>query len=190
MFNSALRAFPGDAIRAYVAGASALLVIVSVAACGGQRNVPLPTTSAPTAPTASAVASTPTGGTAEAAYTRYWTVLVQAEHTQDPEQRRQILAQSAAEPLLSDVLSNINKMHAKGVTTSGNVVVHVEKTKIKGNRAEVWDCQDSTHALLKNAKTGKATSRGTAHDHLRATLTRAASEQWRVVKIVPIDEPC
>lgn len=194
MSKNSLRAFSGDAIRAYAVGASALLVIVSVAACGGQRSVSLPTTSAPTAPPASPTtpptASVPTGGTAEAAYTRYWTVLTQAEHTQNLDQRRQILAQSAAEPLLSDVLSNINKMHAQDETSSGYVVVHVKKTEAAGTRTQIWDCQDATHAVLKNAKTGEVTSRGAAHYYLRASLAHGTDGQWRLTKIVPLNGRC
>lgn len=168
-------------------GALAVLVLLALNACTARRNVTLPTTSVPTAPS---TASTSPRGAVQAAYSRYWVVLVQAEHAHDAGQRRQTLARSAAEPLLSDVLSNIDRMHAKGVTSAGQVITHIEKTKVTGANAQVWDCQDATRARLKNTRTGQATGRGTAHDHLRADLIQESDGQWRLTKIVPLDSRC
>lgn len=168
-------------------GALAVLALVSPGACTAPRKVSLPTTSAPAAPSAS---STSPRGAVQEAYSRYWVVLVEAEHAPNAGQRRSILAQGAAEPLLSDVLSNIDRMHAKGVTSAGHVITHIEKTKITGADAQVWDCQDATHARLKNISTGRATSRGTAHDHLRADLIQEGDGQWRLTKVVPLDSRC
>lgn len=168
-------------------GVLAVLALLALDACTAQRKIALPSTSAPAAPSGT---STSPQTAVQVAYSRYWVVLVQAEHARDAGQRRRILAQGAAEPLLSDVLSNIDRMHANGVTSAGHVITHIEKTKIRGAEAQVWDCQDATHARLKNITTGRATSRGTAHDHLRADLIQESDGQWRLTKVVPLDSHC
>lgn len=173
--------------RRFTGGMLAVLALLALDACTAPRKVTLPTTSAPAAPSAT---STSPQSAVQAAYSRYWVVLVQAEHARYAGQRRRILAQSAAEPLLSDVLSNIDRMHANGVTSAGHVITHIEKTTVTGAEAQVWDCQDATHARLKNISTGRATSRGTAHDHLRADLIQESDGQWRLTKVVPLDSHC
>ncbi|TDB75649.1 hypothetical protein E1264_39585 [Actinomadura sp. KC216] len=142
----------------------------------------LPSSQPPSPP----MASTTVQDAVKHSYSQYWVVLPQAEQATSPQHRRQLLRQYAAQPLLDDVLSNIEKLHAQNLTSIGNIVVRIEKLQVEGSQATVWDCQDSTNAQLKNSRTGKITSRGTPNDHLRATLARGSDRQWRITRISPL----
>jgi hypothetical protein len=112
--------------------------------------------------------------------------LPQAEHQATEGDQRRLLSRYATDPLLGEVIVNIGKLHASDVTSEGYVVVHVEKVRVTGANAEVVACQDSTHAFLKNTRTGKITVRGGPKDHARAVLIRGADGQWRVKRIFPL----
>jgi hypothetical protein len=127
-----------------------------------------------------------TSNAAKVGYAGYWAALPRAEHAANTAQRTQILTPYATEPLLGQVLTNIDNMHAKNVTTTGSVTVHIEKVEVTGDQAHLWDCQDSRNAFLKNSITGKITSRGVPNDYLEATLVRGADAQWRVSMISPL----
>jgi hypothetical protein len=167
-------------------GGAGLLLVLVAGACGhGHHDATLPTASAPTAPSVSA-SPTSVEDAVKQTYSQYWVVLPQAEQAATPDRRRQLLADYATQPLLGQVLSNIDKLHSKHLTSSGYVVVHVERVQVSGSKATVWDCQDSTRALLKNTSTGQVTSRGTPNDHLQATLTRGSDGRWRISKFSPL----
>ncbi|WP_147339699.1 hypothetical protein [Actinomadura spongiicola] len=160
-----------------------LFAALLISACGGNDDpVSLPSSRAPSPP----AASTTVQDAVKHSYSQYWVVLPQAEQSARPQHRRELLGQYAAQPLLDDVLGNIEELHAKNLTSIGHIVVRIEKVQVKGNQATVWDCQNSTNAQLKNSRTGKITSRGTPNDHLRATLARGSDRQWRITRISPL----
>lgn len=168
-----------------VSGVGLLVALLTAACGGGHHDVTLPSTSAPGAPS---VPASPTSveDAVKQVYSQYWVVLPQAEQATSPDRWRQLLADYAAQPLVDQVSSNIDKLHAKNLTSSGYVVVHIEKVQVKSDQASVWDCQDSTHALLTNSKTGQVTSRGTPNDHIRAMLTWGSDGRWRISKFSPL----
>lgn len=168
-----------------LAGGVGLLILLVAGCGGGGHDVRLPTTSAPAAPPGSA-SPVSADAAVRQSYTQYWATLPQAEHQATAGDQRRLLSRYATDPLLSEVIVNIGKLHASDVTSEGYVVVHVEKVQVTGANAEVVACQDSTHAFLKNTRTGKITVRGGPKDHARAVLIRGADGQWRVKRIFPL----
>jgi hypothetical protein len=163
-----------------------LLLVVLAGACGGRHpNAILPSTSDAGAPRVSA-----SPGSAEDAikqsYTRYWAVLPEAEHADSETHRRQLLSDYSTDPQLTIALQGIDDLHGKDLTSSGYVIVHIEKLQIGGATAMVWDCQDATKALIRKRSTGKIISRGVPNDHLQATLSRGSDGRWRISKFAPL----
>jgi len=168
-----------------ISGVGILLVLLAGACSDDEPDAKLPSTTAPGAPTTSP-SPTSVEDAVTQSYSQYWTVLPQAEQAKDPGQRQRLLADFLTNPLLTDVLKNIDAMHSKGLTSSGHIVVHAQKVQVKGDQATLWDCQDSTQALLKNARTEQVTSRGTPNDHVRATLGRGSDGRWRINHFTPL----
>jgi hypothetical protein len=168
-------------------GGAVGLLLLAMAGCGGgdRGDVGLPTSSPPAAPSQ---VSSPASGEAAVrqTYTQYWATLPQAEHAATEGDQRRLLSRYATDPLLSEVIVNIGKLHSSDVTSEGYVVVHIEKVQVSGVNAELRACQDSTHALLRNTRSGKITNRGGSNDHARAVLIRGADGQWRVKRIFPL----
>jgi hypothetical protein len=163
------------------------LLMLAAVGCGGsdRGDVGLPTSSPPAAPSQSSAPVSADAAVRES-YTRYWATLPQAEHEATEGGQRQLLSRYATDPLLSEVIANIGKLHSSDVTSEGYVVVHIEKVQVNGANAELRACQDSTHAFLRNTRTGKITNRGGSNDHARAVLIRGADGQWRVKRIFPL----
>lgn len=162
------------------------LVILLVAGCGGgSHDVRLPTTSAPAAPPSSASPASADAAVRQS-YTQYWATLPQAEHQATAGDQRRVLSRYATDPLLSEVIVNIGKLHASDVTSEGYVVVHVEKVQVTGSNAELMACQDSTHTRLRNTRTGKITNQNGSNTHVRAVVIRGTDGQWRVKRIFPL----
>jgi hypothetical protein len=113
-------------------------------------------------------------------YTRYWAVLPQAEHATGEATRRHMLAPYLAEPLLTRVLAHIDKLHAKSATTAGYIVVHIQRVQVIRSQATILDCQDSTHAITKNVKTGRIAKKGILHDPVEALLVHGPDGRWRI----------
>jgi hypothetical protein len=166
-------------------GVVTALMVLTAACGGGEHKVALPTTSAPAAPGASASPSSAEDAVRQS-YTQYWAVLPQAEHADSESRRRELLAAYTTDPQLTTALRGIDDLHAKDLTSSGHVVVHIEKVQVNGDKATVWDCQDATKALINKRSTGKTISRGVPNDHLRATLSRGSDGTWRISRFAPL----
>lgn len=166
-------------------GAALVAMLVAGACSEDDPDVALPSTSPPAAPTASA-SPTSVEDAVKHSYSQYLVVLPQATQEPDAQRRRQMLGQYVTQPLLDAVLSNIEKLRAQHQTSTGHMIVRIRKVQVEGGQATVWDCQDSTNALVKDTRTGKVLSRGTPNDHLKATLTRGSDGQWRINRFTPL----
>jgi len=157
------------------------------ASCGAdERTVPLPSGSARGAPSPG-TATQSAEDAIKHAYTQYWAVLPQAEQADSERRRRELLAPFATEPQLSTALRGINDLHARDLTSSGHVVVHIRDVRINGATATVWDCQDARKALIHKRSTGETISRGVPNDYIRATLSRGSDGQWRISRFSPLE---
>jgi hypothetical protein len=172
-------------IRSAGSGTGLLLVLLTGACDSRHQNVILPTGSAPGAPSVSA-SPTSAEDAVRQSYTRYWAVLPDAEHADSETRRRQLLAGYSTDPQLTTALQGIDDLHGKDLTSSGYVVVHIEKVQLGIETATVWDCQDATKALIQKRSTGKLISRGVPNDHIQATLSRGSDGRWRISKFAPL----
>jgi hypothetical protein len=168
-----------------VVGSVGVTLVLLLGGCSnGDRDVSLPSTAPPGAPSAS-VSPTSVEDAVKQSYTQYWKVLPQAEHADSESRRRQLLVQYSTEPQLSTALRGINDLHAKDLTSSGYVVVHIKKVQVNGDKATVEDCQDATKALIRKRSTGQVISRGVPNDRIRATLKRGSDGRWRISRFGP-----
>jgi hypothetical protein len=200
--DSALRHFPGrhrinaSTIWGPVTGlaATAISAAALVAGCGGQASVPLPSHS-PSMP--APAASPPPADTDSArqqviaAYTAFFPASETAEAAA-PARAQAILAPYAAQPYLSNVLAQMAGYRARGETARGYVVPHVTKVTITGRAAEVYDCQDASHAALASTSTGKVIpgTAGEARTSLIASLARGRDGRWRITSLAHVATPC
>jgi len=171
--------------------AAALFV---TSACGGQPAASLPPKATPlTAPAGSGAAS-PSDSPARAAaraYISYFPVLKAAEAV-PPARAKAMLAPYAAQPYLGKVLAQMASYRAQDEVASGYVTPHVTKVTVNGRLAEVYDCQDASHATLTNTRTGKVTPplKGSARTHLIASLARGSDGRWRLTSLAHVSVPC
>jgi hypothetical protein len=189
------------AIRAYflrstitaliVAGAASLALLTG---CGGPGSVPLPAKSsslrAPSAP-ASVSAANSAKAQVIAAYTGYFPASKAAEAA-EPARARAILAPYAAQPYLNRVLAQMADYRARRETAWGYVVAHVTKVTVNGRLAEVYDCQDASHAALASATTGTVIpgTTGSARTYLIASLARGSDGRWRITSLAHVAVSC
>jgi hypothetical protein len=168
-----------------VGNGTVLLLVLLTSACDGRhQNAILPTRSDPGAPSVSV--STSAEDAVRQSYSRYWAVLPDAEHADSETRRRQLLADYSTDPQLTTALQGIDDLHGKDLTSSGYVVVHIEKVQLGIDTATVWDCQDATKALIQKRSTRKIISRGVPNDHVQATLSRGSDGRWRISKFAPL----
>lgn len=171
-----------------------LAALVLLAGCGGGGTVPLPAKSSSLrAPSASASVSAPDSARAQviAAYTGYFPASKAAEAA-TPARARAILASYAAQPYLNDVLAQMVDYRTRGETAWGYVVPHVTKVTVNGHLAEVYDCQDASHAALANASTGDVIpgTTGSVRTYLIASLARGRDGRWRITSLAHVAVSC
>lgn len=141
-------------------------------------------------PIESAQAATPSPTAAVAqAYTDFVAMLDRADSLA-PETRKQELSAVMVEPQLSRVLKRIDDMKEQKQATYGNIVVHIARVNLTGNRAVVRDCQDSSNAGLLDTRTQKKLNRGVKERNTKALLERGADGRWRVSKFIILGEGC
>ena len=81
---------------------------------------------------------------------------------------------------------------ARDEVASGYVIPHVIKVTVSGRAAEVYDCQDASHATLTNTRTGKVTPalKGSARTYLIASLALGSDGRWRITSLAHVAMPC
>jgi len=184
--------FARNAATALIPAGVAVLALL--AGCGGSATVPLPAKSSSLrAPSASASASAPDPARAQvvAAYTAYFPALKAAEAVPSA-QAKALLAPYAAQPYLDKVLAQMASYRAHDEVASGYVTPHVTKITVNGQLAEVYDCQDASHATLTNSRTGKVSPplKGSARTYLIASLARGSDGRWRLTSLAHVAVPC
>jgi hypothetical protein len=171
-------------------------LLLAVAGCGGgsqQASVVLPQKSAATAPAVPAVAADPPLSPQQqvvAAYTGYWQALGQALDTQNAGQASTILARYAIAANIPSLVSGFETDWVRGDIQYGAPVPHILGVQITGNRADVHDCADFSHAGVQDAKTGQVVgSLGNSRVNMISTLVRMRG-RWLVSNQVPVVSSC
>ena len=188
------RARPGWGRAAPCAAVPAAAAVLAVlAGCSSQSSVSLPPKSAQlSAPSVSASPSpVPASAAVAAAYTAYFPASEAAES--GPADRAEaVLAAYAAQPYLGQVLAQMASYRARGETAAGYVTPHITKITVHGKVAEVYDCQDASHAELVSTRTGAVirASAGSARTFLIASLARGSDGRWRLPSLAHVDASC
>jgi hypothetical protein len=178
--------------RRIVVPAAALAAVLVTAACGAQPAHLPPKPVRLSAPPATAAPPSQNPQQAViAAYTAYFPASQKAQADTSPAAAQQLLARYAAQPYLGNVLSQMTAYRARGEVAAGYVIPHVMRVTVSGGTAEVYDCQDASHAALASAATGTAIpgTTGSARTYLIASLTRADG-RWRLTSLAHLSLSC
>jgi hypothetical protein len=169
------------------------VVLASLAGCSSQSSAVLPPKASQlSAPSASSSPSPVSASAAvAAAYAAYFPASKAAES--GPAGRAEAtLAPYAAQPYLGQVLAQMASYRTQGETAAGYVVPHITKITVHGKLAEVYDCQDASHAELVSTSTGQVirASAGSVRTSLIASLARGADGRWRLTSLAHVDTSC
>lgn len=177
-------------------GACLLALVVTVSGCAASQGASRTATPAvsPSGKPALDVPS-PRATTAEeaviAAYTAYWPASNRAV-TLPLEEARKLLSQYETEDQVEGELKGIKRyqaMHRKGW---GEVVVHVQKVTVKGDKATVLDCMDASGAGEADSRTHKLIP-GTLNGpyfSVEAVMHRGTDGQWRMAQKKALGTKC
>jgi hypothetical protein len=126
-----------------------------------------------------------------AAYTAYFPASKAAE-TGPADRAAATLSPYAAQPYLGKVLTQMAHYRADDETAAGSVTPHITKITMHGKLAEVYDCQDASHAALSSTRTGKVLpgTSGSARTFLIASLARGSDGRWRLTSLAHVDTSC
>ena len=167
------------------------------AGCGGHDSkvvLPPASSASPSTVTTTPSPSPSPATTKDAVVTAYkGTFLAVNQALQAPAERiRSILSGYVTGDFLDFQVRQLVDQQARHLEPWGNVVVHVTKVDVRGDKATVRDCQDASHAGLADARTHQliAGSRGSAHRNLRAELTRGGDGRWRVSDLRQFKATC
>jgi hypothetical protein len=137
-----------------------------------------PTTTSPSRTSAEAdVRSTITQ-----AYVNFWAVGNKAIHD-DPATWRTELTVVAADPQLSLMLDNLNRLHSQSKTVYGATQERVTRIDVDGAKATVSDCQDASGTGQADAVTGQRKTVGVPRSPVSGRLERGPDGKWRVAEI-------
>lgn len=125
------------------------------------------------------------------AYTAYWPANVRAAKLP----RAQGLAELStyAEPdHVNKTLDGVADWQRKGYEPWGHVIVHVTSVQVKGNTAQLVECQDASTAGVANTKTHQLIrgTKGSPHVHISADMQQDADRRWRLKQVAILKVPC
>lgn len=126
-----------------------------------------------------------------AAYVGYFPAS-QAAETGPADRAAVTLSPYAVQPYLGQVLTQMAGYRARGETAAGYVIPHITKITVHGTVAEVYDCQDASHAALASTRTGKVIpgTTGSARTFLIASLAQGGDGRWRLTSLAHVSTPC
>lgn len=168
------------------------LAILCVSACAGKHVAadppPSPSSTSPT------VAPSPSPADAEAllrVYTDFWPTLAFASSARGAAAKREILSSYAADPALSTIVNTFVKQNSRGEAYYGHDVTHPVIQSLVAARgiAVVRDCQESNHAGIQDARTGKPKTVGPPRNLVFTTMHRL-NDGWRIVFIRHAGSKC
>ena len=171
-------------------------LLLAVVGCGGgsqQASVALPHRAASVAPVVSAAATDPPLSPQQqvvTAYTGYWQALGQALDTQNAGKARAILVRYVIPANIPSLISGFETDWVRGEIQYGAPVPHILGVQITGDRADVHDCADFSHAGVQDASTGQVVgSLGNSRVNMISTLVRMHGH-WLVSNQTPVVSSC
>lgn len=116
------------------------------------------------------------------AYVRFWDVSLPVDQL-PPDQWRPVLAQVAAEPMLTQLVTGTDWQQEHNLRLYGRVQARVRDVHLDGSQATVRDCQDASKTGQADRTAGSAKTVGVARNPVDATLVRGTDGIWRVSRI-------
>ena len=171
-----------------IGGTLAALLAIGLAACThdgpGSRYgsvTPLPPHSASPTPTP---APTGTQGMSDKAQVKalYLDLMhhYAAAQAQPTAKRRRYLKQWLTEPVLSQFTRDIASRDKNHQRFEGVVKPHVFSLSVKGNRASVEDCNDQSHTVIRDLRTGKVVLKGKTKPLWITARLKQTDQGWRI----------
>lgn len=157
----------------------------------GPRGVIDHPTSIPTMSVSPSATVDPTQALILRQYEGFWRALAPASQA-PATARARMLGQFAAEPALGSMLRGIAAERAKGHVFYG---LNRPRPTVRGlnetsGMAVVDDCQDSSHAGVRELSSGSELTVGVVRNHVVVTMRRMPDKIWRVVFITYPKSPC
>jgi hypothetical protein len=184
--------------RRVIAGLLAAFVLMTLTACTGGSSSASPSASASssTGSIASGGASPPTtadpsGSSASGlaasnaillTYRGFWQALPKAARLKEGP-RDELLAQHLINPALKKVAASLASQEAFQRRLYGKNLPRPRVARLDPPTAIVWDCQDSSHAGIRDLKTGERLTVGVERNPVRATLSLDRDGHWRIARI-------
>jgi len=125
------------------------------------------------------------------ALTGYTAALRRAEQSRSVTTASRLLRPYVAARRIDGLIEAVSSVWAKGDRFYGDDVLHIIGVRIRGRRAFVHDCDDTSGMGLENAATGQAVpgSAGVQHANLVTRLDQVAG-RWMVESQLPEAVPC
>ena len=183
--------------RSVTAGAGLLLALL-LTACNDTDGVdatdgPVASPSAST-PAVTQPSPAPSEGSAEeqavlAQYRKFFE-LAPRLHLTPPNDRAVAWAKVATDPSYTRTLGGIAAADSAGETFFGQYVIDPVVLMVKGSRATVRDCQDTSQLGRKKAATGEKVTVGQTNALAVVTMLHGPDGAWRVSEVAYRNEPC
>ena len=183
-------------VRVVVPAMVAACAMPVLAACSGEpAPVELPAKPAAATPATPAVSREPVSSTPRqqvlGALTGYTAALRRAEQSRSVTTASRLLRPYVAARRIGGLIEAVSAIWTKGDRFYGDDILHIIGVRIRGRRAFVHDCDDTSGMGLENAATGQAVpgSAGVQHANLVTRLDQVAG-RWMVESQLPEAVPC
>ena len=169
------------------------LIASCTGADGGGGPVSAPSTTSATGSTGSATTRQPATTTDPraavlAVYRAFWADVVAASQTSDAQSSR--LDDHARGQPVTATRDHLRQLHQAGLVAHGDMGLAPKLISLTATTARVQDCQDLTHFLKYDAKTGELRDQPSGNRYLaEATLTMIGS-QWKVTQVAQAVSVC
>ncbi|MFC0862363.1 hypothetical protein ACFHYQ_08640 [Sphaerimonospora cavernae] len=181
---------------AWRTGSALLALVVAVSGCTASQGVSRTATpvASPSGKPALDVPSPRTTSEEEAviaAYTAYWPASNRAV-TLPLEEARQLLSQYETDDQVKGAIAGIKRYQAMHREGWGEVVVHVQKVTVKGDKATLRDCMDASGSGEADSRTQKLIPGTLSSPYLavEAVLHRGADGRWRLAQKKALGTKC
>jgi hypothetical protein len=171
------------------AGLAACLTVVACSSPAAEIQLPARPTATPSIAASSSVL-TPRQQVV-AAMTGYTAALGAADRSRSKHAARELLRPYLAASRIGGLVRAISAIWARGERFYGVDVLHISSVRIKGRRAFVHDCDDTSGMGLSNSITGQTVpgSAGLANDNVLTRLDLVHGH-WLVAFQLVVDVPC
>jgi hypothetical protein len=157
---------------------------------GGAASAPSGTSSgtALSATTQSPVTTADPKAAALAAYRAFWADVVAASQTADFRSPR--LDDHARGQPVSAIRDHLQQLQQAGLVDRGDIRLAPRVVSLTSTTAKIQDCQDLTHFLKHDARTGELRDQPSGNRYLAEATVSRISSQWKVTQVAQAVSVC